>query len=213
MSVHPFLDADDRTRIANAIRAAEAKTSGEIYAVLAHRSDDYFFAAGFVAACGVIIASIVAAFLAHWYWYEVSLPLFGLAILAAFICVILVLWFVPAIRFALVPHRIRYHRAHLNAVQQFLARNIHVTSQRTGVLLFVSLAERYAEVIADAGINAKVQQKDWNNIVSILTEHASRAEVADGFVAAIEKSGKLLAKHFPATGGNPNEIADHVVEL
>ncbi|GGB03054.1 hypothetical protein GCM10011491_33960 [Brucella endophytica] len=213
MSNHKFLTAGDRARIAQAIRTAEEKTSGEIYAVLAHRSDDYFFAAGFVAACGVIIASIVAALLAHWYWYEVSLPLFGLAILAAFICVILVLWFVPAIRFALVPHRIRYRRAHLNAVQQFLARNIHVTSQRTGVLLFVSLAERYAEVIADAGINAKVQQKDWNNIVSLLTKHASRAEVADGFVATIEKSGKLLARHFPATGDNPNELADHLVEL
>ncbi|PYE87990.1 TPM domain-containing protein [Phyllobacterium leguminum] len=208
-----YLSAGDRARIAETIRTAEEKTSGEIYAVLAHRSDDYFFAAGFVAACGVIIASIIAAFLAHWYWFEISLPLFGLAILLAFICVILVIWLVPSIRFALVPHRIRYHRAHLNAMQQFLARNIHVTSKRTGVLLFVSLAERYAEVVADAGINAKVQQKDWNDIVSILTQHASREEVADGFVVGIEKAGKLLARYFPAKRGNPNELGDHVVEL
>ncbi|PRD43858.1 hypothetical protein C5748_08325 [Phyllobacterium phragmitis] len=213
MSVQKSIDADDHARIAEAIRAAEEKTNGEIYAVLARRSDDYFYAAGFVAACGVIIAAIAAALLAHWYWFDVSLPVFGLAILAAFASVVLVLWLVPAVRMVLVPHRIRYRRAHLNAVQQFLARNIHVTSERTGVLLFVSLAEHYAEVVADAGINAKVEQEEWNGIVAILTDHASRAAVADGYVAAIGKAGELLAKHFPATGEKVNELSDHLVEL
>ncbi|RCS23615.1 TPM domain-containing protein [Phyllobacterium salinisoli] len=213
MSMQQSLDASDHARIAEAIRSAEEKTSGEIYAVLARRSDDYFYAAGFVAACGIIIAAIIVALLAHWYWFDVSLPVFGLAILAAFVSVVLVLWLAPAVRMVLVPHRIRYRRAHLNAVQQFLARNIHVTSQRTGVLLFVSLAEHYAEVIADAGINAKVEQEEWNGIVAILTHHASRAEVADGFVAAIEKSGDLLARHFPPVADQVNELNDHLVEL
>lgn len=208
-----FLGADDHARIAEAIRLAEEKTDGEIYAVLARRSDDYFFAAGFVAACGVIIAAIIAALLAHWYWFDLSLPVFGLAILAAFVSVWLVLLLVPGLRIRLVPHGIRYRRAHLNAVQQFLARNVHVTADRTGVLLFVSLAERYAEVVADAGINARVEQEEWNDIVATLTHHASRQAVADGFVAAIGKAGGLLARHFPPTEGKPNELSDHLVEL
>ncbi|KXF76328.1 hypothetical protein ATN84_15735 [Paramesorhizobium deserti] len=213
MFVQQFLGADDHARIAEAIRIAEEKTDGEIYAVLARRSDDYFFAAGFVAACGVIIAAIIAALLAHWYWFDISLPVFGLAILAGFISVVLVLWLAPSVRIMLVPHRIRYRRAHLNAVQQFLARNVHITSERTGVLLFVSLAEHYAEVVADAGINAKVEQEEWNGIVATLTDHASRQAVADGYVAAIGKAGELLARHFPPTDGKPNELSDHLVEL
>lgn len=208
-----IIGAEDHARIAEAIRKAEAETSGEIYAVLARSSDDYFFAAGFVVTCGILIASVIAAFLAHWYWFDIRLPMFGLAVLAAFLTAMLVLWFLPAIRMLLVPRRIRYKRAHLNALQQFLARNVHITEHRTGILLFVSMAEHYAEVIADAGIHARVEQDEWNAIVATLIHHASRAQVAEGFVLAIGQAGLLLEKHFPAGPDNVNELDDHLIEL
>ncbi|AAN30715.1 hypothetical protein C064_03004 [Brucella suis 63/252] len=213
MTHHTLIGADDHARIAEAIRKAEAETSGEIYAVLARSSDDYFFAAGFVATCGILIASVFAAFLAHWYWFDIRLPIFGLAVLAAFVSAMVLLWFVPSIRMLLVPRRIRYKRAHLNALQQFLARNVHITEQRTGILLFVSMAEHYAEVIADAGINARVEQEEWNAIVSTLIHHASRAAVGEGFVEAIGQAGKLLSHHFPAGDDDVNELDDHLIEL
>ncbi|QGA56702.1 TPM domain-containing protein [Brucella sp. 2280] len=213
MTHHTLIGADDHARIAEAIRKAEAETSGEIYAVLARSSDDYFFAAGFVATCGILIASVIAAFLAHWYWFDIRLPIFGLAVLAAFVSAMVLLWFVPSIRMLLVPRRIRYKRAHLNALQQFLARNVHITEQRTGILLFVSMAEHYAEVIADAGINARVEQEEWNAIVSTLIHHASRAAVGEGFVEAIGQAGKLLSHHFPAGDDDVNELDDHLIEL
>lgn len=213
MKHHTLIGAEDHARIAEAIRKAEAETSGEIYAVLARSSDDYFFAAGFVATCGILLASVVVAFLAHWYWFDVRLPMFGLAVLAAFLTAMLVLWAFPAIRMLLVPRRIRYKRAHLNALQQFLARNVHITEHRTGILLFVSMAEHYAEVIADAGINARVGQDEWNAIVATLVHHASRAQVAEGFVLAIGQAGLLLETHFPAGADNVNELDDHLIEL
>ncbi|PJR88330.1 hypothetical protein CN878_01050 [Ochrobactrum sp. 695/2009] len=213
MKHHTLIGAEDHARIAEAIRKAEAETSGEIYAVLARSSDDYFFAAGFVATCGILLASVVVAFLAHWYWFDVRLPMFGLAVLAAFLTAMLVLWVFPAIRMLLVPRRIRYKRAHLNALQQFLARNVHITEHRTGILLFVSMAEHYAEVIADAGINARVGQDEWNAIVATLIHHASRAQVAEGFVLAIGQAGLLLETHFPAGVNNVNELDDHLIEL
>ncbi|EFM56743.1 TPM domain-containing protein [Brucella inopinata] len=213
MTHHTLIGADDHARIAEAIRKAEAETSGEIYAVLARSSDDYFFAAGFVATCGILIASVLAAFLAHWYWFDIRLPIFGLAVLAAFVSAMVLLWFVPSIRMLLVPRRIRYKRAHLNALQQFLARNVHITEKRTGILLFVSMAEHYAEVIADAGINVRVEQEEWNAIVSTLIHHASRAAVGEGFVEAIGQAGKLLSHHFPAGDDDVNELDDHLIEL
>ncbi|MBJ6135789.1 TPM domain-containing protein [Ochrobactrum sp. Q0168] len=213
MKHHTLIGAEDHARIAEAIRQAEAETSGEIYAVLARSSDDYFFAAGFVATCGILLASVIAALLAHWYWFDISLPMFGLAILAAFISAMLVLWLLPSIRMLLVPRRIRYKRAHLNALQQFLARNVHITENRTGILLFVSMAEHYAEVIADAGIHARVEQDEWNAIVATLIHHASRSQMAEGFVMAIGQAGALLEKHFPAGTDNINELDDHLIEL
>lgn len=208
-----LIAAEDHARIAEAIRQAETDTSGEIYAVLARSSDDYFFAAGFVATCGILIAAVIAAFLAHWYWFDISLPIFGLAVLAAFVTAMLVLRFLPGVRMMLVPRRIRYRRAHLNALQQFLARNVHITEHRTGILLFVSMAEHYAEVIADAGINARVGQEEWNAIVATLTHHASLATVAEGFVTAIGQAGALLTRHFPVGGERVNELDDHLIEL
>lgn len=208
-----LISPEDRQRIGAAIRNAEAQTGGEIYAVLAQRSDDYFYVAGFIACCGMLFSAVIAAFVAHYYWFDLSLPKFALAILAAFICLVALLAFIPALRMVLVPHRVRYRRAHLNALQQFVARNVHLTSKRTGILLFVSISERYAEVVADAGINARVDQQEWNAIVATLSGHAAQGTVADGFIEAIEKAGKLLAQHFPKVNGEKNELEDHLVEL
>ncbi|MCK9912500.1 hypothetical protein MXD81_25325, partial [Microbacteriaceae bacterium K1510] len=61
-----------------------------------------------------------------------------------------------AIRTALVPAGLKRLHAHRRAVEQFLAQNLHTTEGRTGVLLFVSVAERYAEIIPDRAIDAKV---------------------------------------------------------
>ncbi|MCF7646128.1 TPM domain-containing protein [Bacillus subtilis] len=207
------ISPEDRQRIGAAIRNAEAQTGGEIYAVLAQRSDDYFYVSGFIACCGMIVTAVIAAFVAHYYWFDLSLPKFALAILAAFICLIVLLALIPALRMVLVPHRVRYRRAHLNALQQFVARNVHLTSKRTGILLFVSLAERYAEVVADAGINARVDQQEWNTIVATLSHHAAQGTVSEGFIEAIDKAGKLLAQHFPKEAGDENELEDHLVEL
>ncbi|MGU3576207.1 TPM domain-containing protein [Brucellaceae bacterium C25G] len=210
---HHQVDAIGHKQISAAIADAEEGTSGEIYAVLARRSDDYFFAAGFVFTCGILLSAVVMAFLAHYYWFDIALPRFGLAILGAFVCAMLLLWFLPPLRVLLVPRRILYKRAHLNAMQQFLARNVHLTSQRTGILLFVSLAEHYAEVVADAGIHAKVEQEEWNAIVAVLMSHAKKDAVSDGFVEAIALSGQLLKKHFPDDGNANNELEDRLVEL
>lgn len=207
------LSEEEHRRIAEAIAAAERGTSGEICAVLAETSDDYFFVAGFMAACGVIVAAVLAALFSHWLWISMPLPYFGAAVLAAYVAALLVLLFVPRLRMPLVPHALRYRRAHENAAKQFLLHNVHMTRERTGVLIFVSEAERYAEVVADAGIDAKVAQEEWNGIVALLTGHASRGNLAEGLVGAIGKAGALLATHFPPGPDDRNELGDRLVEL
>ncbi len=112
-----------------------------------------------------------------------------------------------------MPRRLKYRQAHANAVKQFLARNVHLTTARTGVLLFVSLAERYAEVVADAGINQKVSQETWDGVVLQLVEGARESRLADGFVTAIGTVGALLSEHFPVSEDDINELDDHLVEI
>ena len=207
------MTSEEHAKVARAIRAAEKKTAGEIYCVVARASDDYFFPAAFMATIGMLAASLALAWAAHHWWIEISPTTFALAEIAAFASAMLVLWLLPDARIPLVPRRLRYRRAHDNALKQFLARNVHITAKRTGVLIFVSLAERYAEVVADAGINQKVEQHVWNGVVGDLIAKARADELAEGFEQAVKTVGKLLTEHFPVTTEDRNELDDHVVEI
>jgi putative membrane protein len=208
-----IISPQDHEAVSKAIHAAEAETDGEIYAVLARRSDDYFSSAGFAVSLTAIFGAVLIAFVLHHYWYQVDGRTFALALAAAYLCVLAVLWFVPDLRLWLVTRRTQYRRAHQNAQSQFLARNIHVTKRRTGVLLFVSLVERYAEVVADEAIDMRVGQEEWDGIVATLIEHAKKGRLAEGYLIAIGKAGLLLKEHFPKTHGDTNELDDHLVEL
>jgi len=119
----------------------------------------------------------------------------------------------PSIRFHLVPKRAKRDRAHGEALRQFLAHGLHRTQDRTGVLIFASAAERYAEIVADGGINAKVTQQEWDEAIAALIAGIRQGRTGDGFVAAIAKCGAVLAAHFPPGALNKNELPDKLVEL
>ncbi|WEX09927.1 TPM domain-containing protein [Chelativorans sp. AA-79] len=208
-----ILDDKARARIAEAIRQAEKTTAGEVYCVLARASDDYFFPAAFFVALSILVVSLPAAFLLHYWWIAVTPAWFVAAQLGAFGAALLVLKLLPGLRIHLVPRGLRYRRAHDHALRQFLAHNIHLTQDRTGALIFVSLSERYAEVVADAGINACVPQERWNQAVEKLTRNAAAGDLAQGFIEAIALVGAELAAHFPPDASNPDEIDNHLAEI
>ncbi len=204
---------EEHTRITAAIRAAESRTDAEIYCVVARASDGYFFPAAFTATVAMLLASAAVAFGLEHLWLSVRLPAFVAAQALAAFCIYALLWLAPRLRIHLVPRAVRYKAAHANAMKQFLARNVHLTAARTGVLIFVSLAERYAEGIADAGINDRVEQDVWDEIVHNLVAQAATGRLADGFVQAIDAVGHVLAEHFPVSPGDANELDDHLVEI
>jgi len=197
----------DNQRIAAAIRAAEVKTSGEIYCVIAHACGGYHLVP---IAWAALIAFAVPWPLIHFTRWPAGL--IYLVQLAAFIAVALLLS-LPMIRFRIVPKRRLHGRAHVVAMQQFLAQGIHLTEKRTGVLIFASAAERYAEIVADSGINAKVAPDAWAGAVAALVGAIKTGRPGDGFVAAIELCGAELARNFPPGDLNPNELPDRVVEI
>ena len=112
-----------------------------------------------------------------------------------------------------MPKSIKRARAHQRAVEQFLAQNLHTTKGRTGVLIYVSFAEHFAEVIADEGIYRKVPPSTWKDVVGELTNHLARGTRAEGFIRAIERCGKILAKHFPPGSIDHDELPNHLIVL
>jgi putative membrane protein len=197
----------DRARIIDAIRAAEAKTSGEIFCVIMHQASDYRVVPLAWAAALALLVPAPLIFLTLW----PALVIYVVQ-LAAFIAAALVLS-LPAIRFRIVPRSAQHARAHAAAMRQFFAHGLDQTEQRTGVLIFASAAERYAEIVADAGINAKVAPHVWDEAIDALIAGITAGRPGDGFVAAIERCGAVLAEHFPPGVLNRDELPNKLVEI
>lgn len=198
---------EEEARITEAITRAERTTSGEIVAVIAVESDSYLYAPFLWAA---ILALIVPWPFIYFTWLPVQW-IYVVQLLSFLL--ILLLTLPPSVRMRLIPRSVQRLRAHRRAVEQFLVQNLHTTTGRTGVLIFVSVAERYAEVLADTGIDAKVPPGTWQAIVDELTTHIGEGRAADGFVAAISKAGAHLSQHFPPGTTDPNELPNHLIVL
>jgi putative membrane protein len=185
---------EDRTAIAAAIRAAEQKTSGQIVCVLARASSTYSYVP--------VLCAAVLALLVPWplvLFTQLSAQRILLLQSIVFIVVAAgLLW--PPLRLALVPRALKRTRAHRAAIEQFFARGVSRTDGRTGVLIFVSIAERYARIVADTGIAAKVPNTEWQGAIDALIEHMRGGRIAAGFIAAIERCGNVLAVHAPPIG-------------
>lgn len=197
----------DQKRIGDAIAAAEQKTSGEIVAIITPESASYLYAPVLWAALSALALPWPFIYLTWWPVQHIYLmQLLVFAMLAA-----LFMW--RPLRFALVPRRVKHLRAHRRAVDQFLAQSLHSTAGRTGVLIFVSVAERYAEVLADTGIHSRVPATEWQAIVDGLTQRLAADAPAEGFVTAIDAIGRRLAEHFPPGSRDPNELPNHLIVL
>ena len=194
----------DHQRISNAIHAAEAGTSGEIVCVLARSSGDY----NHIPLVWASLASLLVpwALMALTQWTLIHILLSQLIVFAG-------LWMVfsiPVLAMALVPRRLARGQAHRAALEQFMVRGVSKTRDRTGILIFVSLAERYVRIVADDGIAVKITQQQWQGIVDTLVNHLRQDQIADGFVAAVASCGEVLAAHFPPESTHKNQLPDRL---
>lgn len=197
----------DQRRIADAISEAERHTSGEIVAMIAPESASYYYVPFL---WGALAALAMPWPFVFWTWWPIQhIYLLQLALFAALVALLM-----PCpIRLALVPRSVKHARAHRRAVEQFMAQNLHTTVGHTGVLIFVSVAERFAEVIADSAIHAKVPETVWQGIVADLTDHIGKGRAGDGFVRAIRAAGEQLARHFPPEGRHVPGLSNHLIVL
>ena len=204
--MEPF-SLEQRASIEAAITEAESKTSGEIVVVVATASAGYFAYALMWAALLALLVPWPLIYLTNWPVEHIYLAELCVFLLGA----VLMQW--EALRFAIVPSSVKRARAHQKAVEQFLAQSLHTTKGRTGVMIYVSFAEHYAEVIADEGIYRKVPQSTWNEVVDTLTAHLARGARVEGFVTAIETCGKILAEHFPPGSMDHDELPNHLIVI
>lgn len=203
-----FIKAEEKRRIAEAVAKAETRTSGEFVTVLAHAADDYLaWALGWAAVIALLVPGallLADAALTAFHLYEVQLGTF-----IAFG----VLFLGTPLRFRVVPRRVKQMRASRLAHEQFFHRGVHRTHERSGVLFFVSIAEHYVELIADAGIHEKVGETRWQAIIDAFVADVRDGDVGGGFERALAACGDAMAEHYPRAADDANELPDGLIEL
>lgn len=227
------LSPSDISAIEAAIREAEARTTGEIYCVVTEESGDYgetplAWAAG-VALLGPALLLLGGApvglpdLFSGWSAAQVGQAaeraargaLASAVVLQALLFVVTcVLVAIPPVRRALTPRAFKRERVRRRALEQFAGKSLHLTRERTGVLIFVSFAERMAELIADEGIASHVDSHVWDRAMAALVEGLRRGHPGAGVAAAVGLCGEVLAERFPCDPqDNPNQLPNNVVVL
>ncbi|MGB7655309.1 MAG: hypothetical protein WBL74_07490 [Novosphingobium sp.] len=227
MAAQFILTDADRDAVSAAVAAAEDQSAGEIVTIMADRSDEYhdvalwwsaFAAMLALAAVGLfwpfysgLIDRVTGAWQSEWHPGQVM----GLALFVAvgkFIGMYLILLWRP-LRLALVPSALKHRRVRTRAVTSFKIGAERRTHGRTGVLIYLSLAERRAEIVADEAIAGQVQPEVWGAAMASLIGEIREGRAGHGLVLAIEAVGAVLAQHFPRADDDTNELPDRLIEV
>lgn len=219
-------EADHRI-VTDAVAAAEQQTDGEIATVVASLSDDYDDVALVWASIGAFVAMSLVALFPDFYrglydqlsggWNHGLTANQWLGIVIAFgvlkwIAIWLILLWRP-LRLALTPRAIKAQRVRARAIDLFKVGTESKTIGRTGVLLYLSLKEHRADIVADQAIAAKVAPEVWGDAMAGLIDHVRAGRPGEGMAEAVRQMGILLAQHFPRGSENPNELPDRLIEL
>ena len=221
------LSEADHAKVSAAIAAAERGSDGEIVAVTTDLSDSYHDVALHWAV--LVLIATLAIFAASpsllRFWFDLILggwrpePTLGelltlLLVLsvAKFTAVLLMLKYMP-LRLALTPGATKTRRVRRRAIAVFKAGAERRTIGRTGILIYLSMGEHRAEIVADEAITRVTTPETWGEAMSALLEGVKAGRPVDGIVAAVERVGAVLTEHFPRSSADTNEIPDKLIEL
>ena len=218
---------DDHELVTAAVAKAERGSDGEIVTIVAGRSDAYHDVGLHYAVLAMLLVPVLGAVIPQgWIDWGVGLAfgwnaelsfralmvLLFVKMALLFLIVRYALAYMP-LRMALTPGRTKSRRVHRRAVELFRASCELKTRGRTGVLLYLSLAEHRAEIVADKAIADQVTAEVWGEAMAVLIDEVKAGRRGRGMALAVEKIGAVLAPILPPTLDNPNELPDRLIEL
>jgi len=221
------LSEADHALVTAAVTQAERSSDGEIVTIVADKSDSYHDVGLHYAVLAMLLVpallaalpqSLINSTMEIFLGWDASLTrgalmTFLFAVLAlVFLTVRFILAHMP-LRMALTPASTKTRRVRRRALNLFKVGAERRTVGRTGVLLYLSLLEHRAEIVADEAIHSKVEPEVWGDAMAVLIENVKEGRPGEGMAAAVEQIGLVLAQCLPKTLDNPNEVPDRLIEL
>ena len=218
---------EDHKLVTEAVARAERLSDGEIVTIVADRSDSYHDVALHWAVLAMLFVPAAFAIVPQTLVDDLSAALLGwnaelsrgvvmtiliVKLAIVFLIVRLLLAFAP-LRMALTPSVTKSRRVARRALQLFRVAAEKKTSGRTGVLLYLSLMEHRAEIVADEAIHSKVKPEVWGEAMEALIERVKAGRPGEGMAVAVDRIGEVLASCLPKTLDDPNQIPDRLIEI
>lgn len=202
-----MISMEDQARLAQAISDVEDETSGEVVLVIAEQAGHYRA----IPLLWGLLAALVTPWPLIWLTSISTSRIFLIQLAVALVLSLALSW--PKLRYALVPRSIRHAQAHEAASREFLRRGLTRTREKTGVLIYLALAEHHAEILADTGIADRVDAGIWADIVADLTAAIRDGRMTEGLIGAIRRTGAILAEHAPPRLDDVDELPNKVIIL
>jgi putative membrane protein len=205
--VNTFLTTEAQQQIEEHIRDAEKITSGEIVVKVVSSSD------GYAKACllGGFIVSLLLAISAMLIIGSRDMWMFLGVFAALFVAMHELIRQSFALKRLFVSSAEKKIKVEEAAISAFYRRGIDRTVDHTGVLVYISIFEHRVRVVADKGINEKVEQEVWQEIVDMIVRGVHEQSQAEALCRAVDRCGAILASHFPRKQGDRNELADSII--
>ncbi len=217
------LTKEEREKIARAVKKAESRTSGEIATAFIKESCDYaIYELMFAIIIGffwfvvmMFFTDNIENFLQGMLWHYETGYLVAFYGFSIFLVISACYFFanISAIDRLIIPKKIMKQKVNERAIRHFMESGVCYTKNRTGILIFISILEHRVELLADKGINDKIDQSRWEDIVFLVISGIRENKTAECLGEAILQCGELLAEFFPIKKDDENELANEIKVL
>jgi putative membrane protein len=214
---HRFLTASERERVTRCVREVEKGTSAEIVPLVRSSSCHYpaaiLFGALLVSLLIASAATAADALLKPWGGQSlVDMWVFPAVFAVAFLLAYPLLRGIPSLKRLFISRAEITEEVEEAALTAFYRHRLAETRDRTGILLFISVYERRAVVLADKGINLKVPQDSWRQVVDLIVQGIRDGRPAEGLCEAVTRCGQIVTSQFPVRAGDKDELRNLIVE-
>jgi putative membrane protein len=209
-----FLSNDERARVETAVKEAEKLTAGEIVVMIISASYQYPLAIVIgAAAFALLLALIFTPLAGAWLWIGGQ----NMWLFLGFLTVFFILFHeiikrIPWLKQFFISRKEIDDEVEEAAITNFFDQGLYRTRDQTGVLILISVFERRVWVLADRGINTRVSESQWDDIVKMITDGIKQKRPADAICEAVEKIGELLKTYFPIKPDDTDELKNLIIE-